>query len=544
MSEETPQASARERRLPPPAERLLERLKGLRSAEQARGVLPLLPRLVKEYAEDHQVQRALSETALRAGDVGTAVDLARRAYTLEPTVLGHQLHLAICLLSSGEQEEAIELLKDARTPVWNSAYSVSLLASLLVRADCHEEAVSCYERAVALEPENARHHFSLAATYRFLGRLDDAELACDRAIALDPREYEAYLVRSDLRTQTAEHNHVSDIEAALNQIPDAIPYMGETMLCFAIAKECEDLGDSDKAFSYLRRGANLRRKHLSYDVAHDVEIMAELTRRFTPEYFASCPAEQGVNDGLPLFVIGMPRTGTTLLERMLDSHSRIASAGELPDFPQLVGKLGQAASREPLGPRELVAASLDFDMAELGSKYLDSVRRRANDVDRLLDKLPFNYLNIGLIHRALPESTMIHVSRDPMDTCYAVYKTLFQRAYPFSYDLNDLARYFIAYWQLMEHWRSVLPGRILEVRYEDLVEHPELEAQRLITACGLSWEPAMSNFHHNPTASMTASASQVRRPVYRSSVGKWRRYEQQLRPLVDKLQAAGIPVSS
>jgi hypothetical protein len=143
-----------------------------------------------------------------------------------------------------------------------------------------------------------------------------------------------------------------------------------------------------------------------------------------------------------------------------------------------------------------------------------------------------------------PESTMIHVSRDSMDTCYAVYKTLFQRAYPFSYDLNDLARYFIAYWQLMEHWRSVLPGRILEVRYEDLVEHPELEAQRLITACGLSWEPAMSDFHHNPTASMTASASQVRRPVYRSSVGKWRRYEQQLRPLADKLQAAGIPVSS
>ena len=195
-----------------------------------------------------------------------------------------------------------------------------------------------------------------------------------------------------------------------------------------------------------------------------------------------------------------------------------------------------------LEPKDLVSASLDFDMNELGADYLDSVRQLAGNATRLIDKLPFNYLNVGLIHLALPAASIVHVRRNPMDTCYAVYKTLFQRAYPFSYDLDDLARYFIAYWHLMEHWRQVLPDRMIEVHYEDLVENPAVEGRRLIEACGLDWEDSMAEFHRNPTASMTASASQVRRPVYRSSVGKWRRYASELRPLSDKLEAAGIPV--
>jgi tetratricopeptide (TPR) repeat protein len=469
-----------------------------------------------------------------------AQSYASRARVLAPSSLKYIFHEAVCLITLGRSGEAAEVLEKAEPLVAEDSGQAAMLASLLVRVDQHEAAARHYQTAIALEPANARHRFSLAATMRFLGRLDEAEKACDAAIECDPNEYEAYLIRSDLRTQTPAENHVAAMERVLAQ--GGAPYMGETMLCFALAKECEDIGDSAQAFRYLERGARLRRKHLSYDVSRDVEIIDELTRQFSRKRL--CAREPaGSADPLPLFIIGMPRTGTTLVERMLGSQSRVRSAGELPNFSRCVEKQGRRGNEQHiLEPKDLVSASLDFDMNELGADYLDSVRQLAGNATRLIDKLPFNYLNVGLIHLALPAASIVHVRRNPMDTCYAVYKTLFQRAYPFSYDLDDLARYFIAYWHLMEHWRQVLPDRMIEVHYEDLVENPAVEGRRLIEACGLDWEDSMAEFHRNPTASMTASASQVRRPVYRSSVGKWRRYASELRPLSDKLEAAGIPV--
>jgi Flp pilus assembly protein TadD len=542
MRDDMPPPAVRGRGSPPSAARVLQRLQGVRSAEQARQLLPLLPRLAEDYPLDHRIQRALSETALRAASLEQAVDRARAARALRPEDFGHRLHLAICLLAAGQHQEAATILCDAQEQARGSAREVSLLASLLVRASRHREAAECYERAAALEPGNARHQFSLAATYRFLGRLDEAEAACDRAIALDPAEYEAYLVRADLRTQTAANNHVDAMESVLAN--SAAPYMGEVMLCHALAKECEDLGDHARSFRYLARGAALRRKHLSYEVQRDIELIDELITQF--------PRERLQADGLgsedtvlPVFVLGLPRTGTTLVERILSSHSQINTGGELTDFPQLVSRLADAivpgCADDPMA---MVRASLQIDREELGSRYLSAVGPHAQGAARLVDKLPFNYLNLGLIHRALPGATIIHVTRNPMDTCYAIFKTLFQRAYPFSYDLEDLGRYFIAYNKLMAHWQQALPGRICEVRYETLVTEPEQESRRLIAACGLDWEDGVSAFHTNPLPSMTASASQVRRPVYRSSLGKWRHYERELRPLLDRLRDAGIEVST
>jgi len=340
MPDETLPAAARAQGNAPPAARLLQRLKGLRSAEQARQLLPLLPRLAAEYASEPRVQRALSETALRAGDGDSAVDLAQRTVELQPRALGHLLHLAICLLAAGRRGEAAELLVGARSRAWDSAEEVSLLASLLVRVSCHEEAASCYERAIALDPDNARNHFSLAATYRFLGRLEAAEDACDRAIELDPCEYEAYLVRSDLRTQTDERNHVEAMQQLLADM-DA-PYMGEVMICHALAKECEDIGEYARSFRYLARGAALRRSHLSYEVDDDLALIDELIAQFSASQLDSNRAA-GTESRLPVFVLGLPRTGTTLVERILSSHSQVASGGELSDFPQLVATLADAA---------------------------------------------------------------------------------------------------------------------------------------------------------------------------------------------------------
>jgi len=525
----------------PTAANLLQRLRSLRSAEHARQVLPLLPRLAKEYAQDHRIQRALSEAALRAGTVDQAVERARAARALRPDDLGHQLHLALCLIAAGQHDEGATLLSDAQSRAWNSAQELSLIAGLLVQASRHEEAVSCYKRAAELEPEIARHQFGLAATYRFLGQLEKAESACDRAISLDPQEYEAYLVRADLRTQTEDRNHVEAMKTALDGAE--APYMGEVMLCHAIAKECEDLGDYAQSFRYLTRGTTLRRKHLSYNVDRDLELIDELITQFPRERLQI----ERVNHGdsvLPVFVLGLPRTGTTLAERILSSHSQINTGGELSDFPQLVTRLSNAilpgCSDNPMA---MVGASLQVDSQELGNRYLEAVRPHADGALRLIDKLPFNYLNLGLIHRSLPGATIVHVTRDPMDTCYAIFKTLFKRAYPFSYDLDDLGRYYIAFRKLMAHWKDALPGRIYELRYENLVNDTEDESRRLTSACGLEWEAQMSTFHANPLPSMTASASQVRRPVYQSSVGKWYHYASELKPLVDRLRNAGIEVN-
>ena len=522
----------------PSCEQVLAQLARLRDPARAREALPLLPRLAHEYAADHRVLRAISEIALRAGEAAQATEYARSAINPGSPDAGQWIHLAICLIAAGSRGEAAVALQEAEAHSMATADGAALLASVYVRVDEHEQALRWYQRAIELEPRNAKHHFSLAATLRFLGRLEDAERACDSALAIDPREFEAFLIRADLRTQTADNNHIPEMERAL--AAGAAPYMGEVMLCHALAKECEDIGDYPRSFRYLARGARLRRRHLSYDVRQDLQIFDELMSRYSPAQLSASRAD-GFDSSLPVFVLGMPRTGTTLVERILASHSDIRSAGELPDLPRLMATL---ADRQVPGsasnPKALVEASLKLDMAQLGRQYVDSLAVRAGESRRAIDKLPFNYLNVGLIHLALPQATIIHVTRDPLDTCYAIYKTLFQRAYPFSYDLEDLGRYFVAYSRLMDHWHRCLPGKICRVSYEAMVAAPEQESRRLIEACGLQWEEGVLAFHDNPTPSMTASASQVRRPIYSSSVGKWRNYARELEPLRRLLQEAGL----
>lgn len=540
MPDHTPLPVMRGPGTQPSAESLLKRLRGLSSAEHARQVLPLLPRFAKEYAQDHRIQRALSETALRAGAMEQAVELAHTALGLRPDELGHQLHFGICLLATGQHDEAALVLTEAQVQAWDNANQISLLASLLVRCLRHQQAAECYERAIELEAGNAKHHFSLAATYRFLGRLEDAENACEQAIALDPKEYEAYLVRADLRTQTDAKNHVDAMESILAE--GVHHYMGEVMLCHALAKECEDLGHHKKSFRFLTHGAALRKKHLSYDVSNDLRIIDRLIETFTEERIRSFDSG-ACNSIEPIFVIGMPRTGTTLVERIIGSHSDVNSAGELPNFSQVMTKMvrEKTAGREVL-PEDMIAASLELDMQQLGESFIESTRGLTGDNVRFIDKLPFNYLNVGLIRLALPNAKIVHVSRNAMDTCYAVFKTLFQRAYPFSYDLEDLGNYFVAYRRLMDHWYTLFPNSMHTIAYEDLVENTQTESRRLLDYCGLTWEEQVSEFHHSDAPSMTASASQVRQPVYRSSVGKWRNYEQELLPLVDVLESAGIGI--
>ena len=243
----------------------------------------------------------------------------------------------------------------------------------------------------------------------------------------------------------------------------------------------------------------------------------------------------------PVFVLGLPRTGTTLVERILGNHSAVVAAGELRQFPEQMIRL----ARESLGGRdlprdELVAHTLKLDMRELGRRYVESTRPRTGARPHFVDKLPLNYLYCGLIHGSLPGARIVHLRRHPLDACYAIYKTLFSRAYPFSYDLGELGQYYVAYDRLMSHWRTAMPGVIYDLHYEAIVDDPEGETRRLLDHCGLEFESACLDFHRSPEASTTASALQVRQPIYRDSVSRWRNVAAQLEPLTQVLRSNGI----
>ncbi len=244
----------------------------------------------------------------------------------------------------------------------------------------------------------------------------------------------------------------------------------------------------------------------------------------------------------PIFVVGLPRSGTTLVERILGSHSALAAAGELDCFAlAIVDAVRRHSGRSHLPRQDLVELSAAVDFPALGQDYLQRARAvLGGGAGRFVDKMPLNYLYCGLIGRAMPGAKIIHVTRHPMAVCYAMYKTLFKDGYPFSYDLSEIAQYYIAYRRLMGHWRATMPGRIHELSYERLIADQRGETGALLGFCGLDWEEGCVGFHQNTAATTTASASQVRRPLYESSVSTWRHYESQLAELSTQLLAAGI----
>ena len=473
---------------------------------------------------------------MQAKDWLNALLYLDRALAAQPASAVLHLNRAQCLLALGRRAQACEAAAAAESHAPKDARIADAVGSVYSFAGDQPRAHQAYERAVTLAPTEAAFMFNRATVRRFLGLLEAAEADYDRVIALRPGDCEAYHNRTDLRPQTPERNHAAELErVAARGFAD---WRGEVQIRYALAKEYEDLADYDHSFAQLQLGALKRRAHLQYDVSHD-----EATVDWIIEAFRSPPppASDAQASDAPIFVIGLPRSGTTLVDRILASHSDLTSAGELTDFAlALVDGVRCESGGGPMPRRELVARSAQLDFAALGREYL----RRAHSVvppgQRFIDKMPLNYLYCGLLRRALPNAKIVHLTRHPMAVCYAMYKTLFKDGYPFSYDLSDIARYYIGYRRLMAHWQAVMPGVIFELSYERLVTDQRAVTRELLQHCGLDWQDACLDFHRNPGATTTASASQVRRPIYDSSLSQWRHYAAQLAPLYAKLQAAGI----
>lgn len=462
----------------------------------------------------------LSETALRRGRTDAAIVCADRAVALNPKDPIAAILRAKCLFVSGVANQAFQAVEAASSLAIGAADALDALGAMFGLLGLHERAKPYFLRAVEARPDLPQYLFNLAATERMAGALEAAEAHCDAAIALDRHYGLAHYLRADLRVQTAARNHIADMEALLSSDGMALP--SKIMLRFALAKECEDLDLNARAFDHVDAGCALQRRAISYDANADVAEIDRIIASHTRGWLAAAPG--GYSATAPVFVAGLPRTGTTLVERIIASHPEMSSVGETGAF---AAELRRATQEKPDGN----------DVAGIGKRYVDAVTafRVPQDV-RFVDKTLQNYLSCGLIHTALPKARIILLQRHPLDTCWAILKAHFQGMFPFAYDQIELAEYYLAYRRLTRHWRTTLPSdALLEINYEDVVADQAAASRRLIDFVGLPWDDEVLRFHQSPAPSATASAVQVRRPIYSSSVGKWRPHAERLAPLRARL---------
>jgi tetratricopeptide (TPR) repeat protein len=435
------------------------------------------------------------------------------------------------LLQTDERDRGLQELRGLEGTAVHDGRVLQGVGRIYSHLNLHVDAERCYARAAALSPGEPQALYNWATCLTALGQLEAAELRLNQVVALAPDDHDAQYNRSILRRQSLERNHVDELRQAWSdwrRTPTARIALG-----YALAKELEDLQRYSESFAALKAAADMRRRLLSYRVEHDVATMAQIAQAFDADYCRR-PVHSGSRSVRPIFIVGLPRSGTTLVDRILSSHSQVASRGESSDLAAILMRLAGAVPDR----RTLVQRATALDAAHLGRSFCARLPRTG--APQVIDKTPLNFLYLGLIAGAMPDAAIIHVRRHPLDVCYAMYKTLFRMAYPFSYDLSDLACYYSAYNTLMQHWRDTLGTRLIEIDYESLVADQEGETRRLLDACGLPWEERCLEFHRNESPTLTASAAQVRQPLYNSSVGLWRHYRRELQPLIERLRDCGV----
>ena len=474
--------------------------------------------------------------ALRAGRLAEALRHAERAVAGASACSPSHGLLAAILLRLGRPVEADAVIESALRHAHGVGQTYDALGKVSLALGRHERANALFRRAVQLDPNVPAHWFNLASSERAFGRLVEAEAACDRAIALDEREYRSYLLRAELRLQTPAANHISQLRHQLAR--PGLDAHSRVLLGYALGKELDDLGHYDEAFGAFSLAAGERRRLLNYDVTVDEHKLRRIIEAFPRD--RQYTARRAVDSSRFVFIVGLPRSGTTLLERILTGLPAVRSNGETDHFARTLLSTPPAPPAAAEGPaRDLFARAAAADWDAVAAGYM----RRADPNDSggvLLEKQPMNYLYLGAIHRALPRARLVLVSRSPLDICFAMYRTLFGEAYQFSYDFDDLARYYASYSHLIAHWREALGESLLEVHYEDLVSDPARIAAGIARWCGLKWRDGAVEIERNDALCLTQSAAQVRRPIYRSSTGRWRHYRTHLEPLIDALRRQGV----
>ncbi len=471
-----------------------------------------------------------------------AIGLLERAIVLDDQRPEYHAQLGRCLVTLKRINEARDAADRALHLNPASALTLDTIGCVYSRTGDHDRAIVPFRKAVKKQPRNSNFQFNLAASLEFLGDFDSAEAAYEQAAKSTPRYYKAHWALSRLRRQTPERNHTARLEELLADIGDDL--QAELRLRNALAKEYDDIGQYDRGFEHMAAGYAKLRPRLTNSIGDDEPVFEKLIAAFDENLLGQPPA--GHPSAEPIFIVGMPRTGTTLVERILSSHSEVYSAGELQNLALAIKRAAKTKSNKVLDTAT-VEQGIKADFGVLGHDYLQSTRPATGQTRHFVDKTPLNFFNIGFIHLALPDAKIICLRRHPLDACLSNYRQLFALTdspyYHYSYDLLDTGRYYILFHRLMEHWRRVLPGKVLEIQYEELVEDQEAQSRRLIEHCGLDWEDACLAFEKNLAPVATASSAQVREPIYTRAVERWRHYEKHLAPLRELLEQSGIEVA-
>lgn len=501
----------------------------------------LAARLIGLGSRDPEVHAIAGVAMLEQTRVIEAQEVFRRAIALEPGRPDFHLYLARACAASQDYTAALAAAGDAeRLLPRDSAAGFDTLGVVLVQCHAYERASVAFRHAAGLAPANPGLRFNLGTALTFLGDIDGAERELEACIGLDPQHWRAHHSLSQLRRQTKDANHTERLTALAADAKGKVT--ATTFLNMALAKELEDLGDHAGAFDRMVTGKAAPRDMLGYSRARERERFDALASGFPEPWSPATTTGSDARD--PVFIVGMPRTGTTLVDRIVSSHPQVQSAGELHNFASVWKRAMGGPSFEMFNPGHIARATArSIDWRQLGDDYVASTQAFTGSRPRFTDKLPHNFLYLGYIACALPEATLVCVRRHPLDTCLSNFRQLFAPESPYfdySYDLLDIGHYYILFDRLMAHWKAAFPGRIHEVQYESLVAEQEADSRALIAHCGLDWDDACLSFEKNAAPVTTASAVQVRAKMYTTALGRWKRYEAQLGPLRAMLEDAGI----
>ena len=487
--------------------------------------LALDPRLVV-------AQFNMANALERLGRHEEAVARYCRAIALKPDFADAYINLAGPLMALERwtevvecSDQAIKLRPNAVQPYCNRGQALSELGR-------HPESVASYDAALAIDADYVRALKRKASLSFILGRFDGARAAAEKINKLDPRETHNFLMLAQTKDIGPDDPEVAQMENLLQEA-ETLSDVERGQLHFALGKIYGNVGEHDRSFRHYIEANAIQRRQFDYDEKAHLDALALVREIYTPEFIAAKSGRRNPSTQ-PIFIVGMPRSGSTLLEQILAGHPRVHAGGELRAFPGALAAIKGSSNPDQV----LTMTPEEFD--KLGALYLERATDSMPPVDRFTDKMLGNIIHAGLIHLTLPNARIIHARRDPIDSCLSSFTQNFrQGGPPYANDLGELGRYYRAIEQLAEHWSRVLPaGVMLDVRYEDVVADIEGQARRVLDFCGLEWDEACLAFHKVERVVMTASAVQVRKPLYRTSVGRWRAYADHLQPL---FSALGLP---
>ena len=488
--------------------------------------------VLREHPNEVDAMRLLASIANKLEQRDDAIILLERAVELKPKFAGAWADLAETYTESEKFGEALDAVQRVIKLQPNMPFGHMIRGSILGKKDDHEGAINAFKEALEIEPEHIGSNMGLGNTLKTIGRYDEAVKSYKKCIEAQPLFSEAYWSLANLKTYSFDDDEIKNMEKHV-QSQDLTP-ASKAFFHIAIANAKEKQMKYGEAWYHFHTGNELRRTSEIYDsvttqVTHDA-----LIETFDEEFVNSTKGS-GCQSDAPIFILGLPRSGSTLIEQILASHSQVEGTRELPDISLLGRRLTKS---KPPGIKypDAVKHMTDEEKTEYGESFLETSKRYRTDKPRFIDKMPNNFAHIGFIKTILPNAKIINAKRHPLDSCVSSFKQLFYKGQSWSYDLFEIGEYYLEYQRMMDHWHSLYPGEIYDIQYENIVNNQEDESRKLIEYCGLDWEDSCLKFYENKRSVNTASSEQVRQPIYKGAMHAWKNYESEIGALKDILE--------